>query len=337
MKKVLFATTALVLSAGVAAAEVAVSGTGRLGVVYNGENTWNFNSRARVIFDLSGQTDNGLEFGGSFRADQSGKANKGGAGSVFISGAFGKIEMGDTVSAPEALFGDLPEVGYSDLTASEGDVKGFAGLNGQGLLENDIPYLTGDDSGVTGENNPVVLYTYSTGPFSIATSFSSGVKSDTDNAYGGHDKNADQEYALAAAYTFDAYTVGLGYEVKDYAKVNGVAPEKAAQGELAGTATFGNTDLKAYYAWGNQGNPVDKAYGLGFASKFGATSVMGYVQKVDFENDLVVNNVTVDGAVWWGLGAAYDLGGGASVVGGISDADLDGSDVTADFGVKFKF
>lgn len=350
MKKVLFATTALVLSAGVAAAEVAVSGTGRLGVVYNGDNTWNFNSRARVIFDLSGQTDGGLEFGGSFRADQASSANKGGAGSVFISGAFGKIEMGDAVGAPEALFGDLPEVGYSDLTASEGDYAadaandyaGVASLSPQGLLENDIPYLTGDGT-TTSDYNPVVLYTYSTGPFSLAASFSDGVDVDGDNAYSAADKKVAQEYALAAAYTFDAYTVGLGYEVLEFA--DGVTAwngsDKASQGELAGTATFGNTDLKAYYAWGNQGNPVDYAVGLGFASKFGATSVMGYVQKVALADDLEYPNAdgtkSTDGVVWWGLGAAYDLGGGASVVGGISDADLDGSDVTADLGVKFKF
>ena len=35
MKKVLFATTALVATAGVAAADVTLSGSGRFGVVYN--------------------------------------------------------------------------------------------------------------------------------------------------------------------------------------------------------------------------------------------------------------------------------------------------------------
>ena len=49
MKKVLFATTALVLTAGIAAAEVKVSGDGRMGVVYDGQNA-QFNSRIRAIF-----------------------------------------------------------------------------------------------------------------------------------------------------------------------------------------------------------------------------------------------------------------------------------------------
>jgi len=347
MKKVLFATTALVFSAGFAAAEVSLSGDGRMGVVYNGDD-WNFSSRARVIFTLSGQTDGGLEFGGSFKAHESGAAENGSAGSVYISGAFGKIEMGDVVSAPEALFGDLPEVGYEDLTAGEGDFgptydangdvlyPGFAALNGQGLLENDIPYLTGDSGATTSKYNPVLLYTYSAGAFSVAASLSDGKTATGSNAYNVA-LDADQEYAIAAAYTFQNYTVGLGYEVLDFKSGTTVyGHDKATQLELAGVATFGDTSVKAYYAAGDDGNPVDQAYGLGVSSVFGATTVMGYVQKVEFIDDAVAD-VGTDSATWWGLGASYDLGGGASVTGGISDSDLDGSNVTADLGVKFKF
>ncbi|MFC5739107.1 porin [Sinirhodobacter huangdaonensis] len=335
MKKVLFATTALVFSAGFAAAEVSLSGDGRMGVVYNGDD-WNFSSRARVIFTLSGQTDGGLEFGGSFKAHESGAAENGSAGSVYVSGAFGKLEMGDVVSAPEALFGDLPEVGYEDLTAGEGDYTGFASLNGQGLLENDIPYLTGDSGATTSAYNPVLLYTYSAGAFSVAASLSDGKEATGSNAYNVA-LDSDQEYAIAAAYTFQNYTVGLGYEVLDFKSGTTVfGHDKATQLELAGVATFGDTSVKAYYAAGDDGNPVDQAYGLGVSSVFGATTVMGYVQKVDFTDDATAA-LDLDGATWWGLGASYDLGGGASVAGGISDSDLDGSNVTADLGVKFKF
>lgn len=311
MKKVLFATTALVMTAGVAAAEVSLSGDGRMGIVYNGAD-WNFSSRARVSFTLSGTTDNGIEFGGSFRADQAGDSvlNNGAAygseGSVYVSGAFGKIEMGDAVSAPEALFGDLAEVGYTGT-----DLKLVAGRN------NEIPYLTGD--GVTTlADNPVVLYTYSTGPISIAASMSDGKLASV---------NDQQEYAVAGAYTYENYTVGFGYEMLE--DVRDVAGVDYTQGELAGVATFGDTSVKAYFAKGGKQNPVDQAFGLGVTSKFGATTVMGYVQK---------SEATAGGDVtWYGLGASYDLGGGASIVGGIADDDLAGSDPVADLGVKFKF
>lgn len=344
MKKVLFATTALVLTAGVAAAEVTVSGDGRMGVRYDGQtfnatgaeatgNEWNFNSRARVSFTLSGQTDGGLEFGGSFRADQAGDsaASNGAAygleGSVYISGAFGKVEMGDVVGAPEALFGDFYEVGYSDLLT----VGGF---------ENDIPYLTGDNGGLSVANQvpmlgtatatvssattiatadytsgPNLLYTGTFGAFSVAASMSDGKA-------GGSD--AGQEYAVAGAYTFGNYTVGMGYEVADgdYMDIDMLT--------LAGVAKFGNTSVKA--AVSQLGKDADANwYGLGVSSVFGATTVGGYVQKID---DKSADNEDV---TWWGIGAEYDLGGGAVVKGGIADDDLSGTDAVADLGIKFSF
>ena len=344
MKKVLFATTALVFSAGFAAAEVSLSGDGRMGVFYNGDD-WDFSSRARVIFTLSGQTDGGLEFGGSFKTSNSYEAATGEDGSVYISGAFGKLEMGNVVSAPEALLQDLPEVGYTDLS-SQDPTDGLLSDYSQGLLSNDIPYLTGDQAGhftggvtageldsevLTQANNPELLYTYSTGPISLAASMSDG------QYYAGGAKVDSQEYAVAAAYTFQNYTVGLGYEIYDPSGF-----DKQAQGELAGVATFGNTSVKAYYAWGDQENPVDQAYGLGVSSVFGATTVMGYVQKVELTDAAssginALYGADVDSVTWYGIGASYDLGGGASITGGIADNDLDGTDPVADLGVKFTF
>ena len=324
MKKVLFATTALVLSAGFASAEVSLSGDGRMGVVYDG-NDWNFSSRARVVFTLSGQTDGGLEFGGSFKTSDIRSATDprlGNAGSVYVSGAFGKIEMGDVTSAPEALMGDLAEVGYM------GDDQGS-----QNGGTNDIPYLTLDNN-----TQSALLYTYSAGAFSVAVAMSDAHQSDA--GFGWTDPDSDpstapvwgaiaadesQAYSVAGAYTFGNYTVALGYEVLDYG-VTGVS--NTTQLELAGIATFGNTSVKAYYADQEDGL-VDTAYGLSVASVFGATTVSGYVQKAE-----AVSGTDV---TWYGIGAAYDLGGGASLAGAIQDDDVSGSDPTANLGVKFKF
>ncbi|WP_223631863.1 porin [Rhodobacter sp. TJ_12] len=302
MKKVLIATTALVMTAGAAAAEVSLSGNGRMGVVYDG-NEWMFSSRARVEFTLSGTTDAGLEFGGSFRADNAVGAAAGTAGSVFISGAFGRISMGDVTSAPEALFGDLASVGYM------GDSQGTAIYGGT----NNIPYLTLDNG-----TQSAVLYEYSAGAFSLAASMDDGVNNATST-------KVNQTYAIAGAYTFGNYTVGLGYEVIDYTAA-GVA--NTTQLELAGVATFGNTDVKAYYADQEDG-VVDSALGVSVASTFGATTVAGYVQKVDF--------VAPGDVTWYGLGVDYDLGGGAVLSGAIQDDDVTGSDPVANFGVRFNF
>ena len=135
MKKVLLASTALVLSAGVAAADMTLSGDGRMGVrsLY-GSDEVGFTSRFRAIFTGSGETDGGLAFGGTIRADNAGGISfenldgdtevdsneifagggaAGVAGSVFISGDFGTLTMGDVAGAPEAAVGD---VAFTSLT-----------------------------------------------------------------------------------------------------------------------------------------------------------------------------------------------------------------------------
>ncbi|OWY07750.1 hypothetical protein B6V74_16315 [Thioclava sp. F42-5] len=328
MKKVLFATTALVFSAGIAAAEVSVGGDGRMGVVYNGTD-WNFSSRIRVSFTASGTTDGGLEFGGSMRADQATAATNGTAASVYISGAFGKLSMGDVVGAPEALFGDYYEVGYTDLSSMGG-------------LGNDIQYLTGDNGGDVGASaitdtntqqvlntGPNLLYTGTFGAFSVAASMSDGKAGSTD---------ASQEYAIAGAYTFGNYTVGLGYEYLDATVFDIPAPGndpvvlgtgKADMVTLAGVAQFGNTSVKAHIAHAGKDLDIDY-YGIGASSVFGATTVGGYVQHAKDK----IDNTDV---TWYGLGAEYDLGGGATIKGGVADNDISGSDMVADLGVKFSF
>ncbi|WP_439563477.1 porin, partial [Roseinatronobacter sp.] len=68
MKKLLLASTALVMSAGVASAQVALSGDARMGITYDNSRDakLQFSSRARVTFTLSGETDTGMAFGASF-------------------------------------------------------------------------------------------------------------------------------------------------------------------------------------------------------------------------------------------------------------------------------
>src|SRR5690606_1730395 len=77
MKKALFATTALVLSAGIAAADVTISGYGRTGIIYYDVDQFNDNgdelsktrvsSRLRLNIDASTTTDSGIDFGARMR------------------------------------------------------------------------------------------------------------------------------------------------------------------------------------------------------------------------------------------------------------------------------
>ena len=220
--------------------------------------------------------------------------------------------MGDTVSAGEALFGDLPEIGFTDLG------------------ENDIPYLTGDNGGdvlgSTDNTGPNMLYTYTTGAVSVAASMSDGKAGAVDDV---------QEYALAGSYNFGSFALGATYEAVDADAVG-----KGTMIGVAGTANFGDTAVKAFYGQGDDIADGAKVYGLGVESVFGATTVKGFYQVQDYSDLTNATAIALKGndkIAYYGIGAEYDLGGGASVAGGIADNDMAGTDAVYDLGMKFKF
>ena len=326
MKKILFASTALVLSAGVAAAEVTVGGDGRMGVVYGetptNENEFSFNSRIRISFTATGETDTGLAFGGSIRADNaapgsitatitdanglspgdvgfdpttvqianesSGGGVNGLAGSVFVSGAFGKLSMGDVDSAAQAAVGQVSGVGYTGI----GDL-------------NEISYI-----GVPLDES--ALYEGTFGGFTV---------------YGSIDQISDDSTAvsIAAGYEFAGVAVALGYEdVEDL----GDHIVVGASGTFAGAtlkAVYGHFDVDG-------GGDIDQ-FAISADYTFGATTVTGFVQGDD------TDGIDDDTDLNYGIGAAYDLGGGAVLKGGIAhDGDAaNDADVRADFGITMSF
>ncbi|MEO1580050.1 MAG: porin, partial [Pseudomonadota bacterium] len=70
MKKVLLASTALVVSAGIAAADVSLSGSAELGI-FDDDTETQFHTDIDVTFTMSGETDGGLTFGASIDLDES--------------------------------------------------------------------------------------------------------------------------------------------------------------------------------------------------------------------------------------------------------------------------
>lgn len=311
MKKILLATTLLAASTGFAAAEVALSGDARMGVVSGfddpltltvDESTIAFTSRARVKFTLTGETDGGLAFGGSFRADNAGGAASGDAGSVFISGAFGKLSMGDVDGAAKAAVGHVSGVGLTalgDLNESTFIAKGlgFAGTN----------------------NTSMALYEYSTGDLTIYASVT--------NPGVGDPLVVDSDaYSVAAKYALGDYTVSLGYEAVE---------ERAGPGSidhivLGGTAKFGAVTVKANYGIADLTD-----LGLGSDATQWAVSV-DYAMDALTVTAFYTDDSEMLGAEAYGLGAAYDLGGGAKVVGGYAKNQTTDQDAF-DLGVAMTF
>jgi outer membrane protein OmpU len=296
MKKLLLASTALVASAGVAAADVTVSGDGRMGVAYNSaqNDEFFFTSRARVAFTLSGQTDTGLAFGGGLRADNAGPASAGTGGSVFISGDFGRLTMGDTAGAAQFVVGHVAPVGLTEIGSF-----------------NESTFL-----GNPGGQRPTARYDITIDGFQVAVSYTNPGSAAGDVA------------AIAAGYSFDGFKVGIGYE-----NVSGGNDHVI----IGGSADIDGFTFKANY--GRAGGNDQYSVGAGYS--FDDIGVNAFYARTFASEDT------------FGIGASYDLGGGATLRGGVVRTDVvslnaDGSRspssfqggqrrTMADFGIAFSF
>jgi outer membrane protein OmpU len=242
MKKVLLATSALVMFAGAASAEIALSGSARMGIVHfdapffgNPDNSF-FSSRVRIVFTASGETDGGLSFGASTRADQeSGNDASNGSGgdtngdsTVFISGAFGKITMGDVSGAADALVGQVSGVGYGPI--------------------DDLQEI-----GFIGTQKTAIYYEYSAG----ALTFGAGLGQVDDN---------NDTVNVGVKYAADGYSVALGYESAEGAADDAI--------HLGGSATFGAATVKARIS--DFGGSSDILYALSLDYVAGATTFTGF-------------------------------------------------------------
>lgn len=175
MKKILFASTALVASAGFAAAEISFSGEAGMGFVYDDPTgDWNADYYTTLYIDMTGETDGGLGFG----VDLDLTFDNGGAAAtdnqvVYIEGGFGKFSVGTVGSAVDATLG-LSDIGYS-------------GLGVDNVAE---ALVDAADSGN-------LMYQGTFGDFGVAIS---------------HDLNGTEITSVAATYSMGDFNVGLGYD-----------------------------------------------------------------------------------------------------------------------------
>lgn len=362
MKKILLASTAVVLSAGVAAADVRLSGDGRMGIIYdngiaaaagaNNTARFQFTSRARVTFTMSGETDGGLAFGASFRADNAGNGTQASGntamtgGNVFIRGEFGRIQFGDVAGAARAAVGDLYAVGLTDL----------ADLHNMGYL--DRSFSVGAATGLNRRTS--VLYDYTIDAFTIFASVGQQRRTEggapnaamvAAGAVAGLDANnrlTDDMAAIGVRYTFDGLTVAAGYEMARQRLRNAVVAANNVSfsaNHLIASVEYSMDDFRVKgivgRAGGDLGNTLSTdpgarrtQYGLAASGTFDATTVSAFV------------NRKFEGRTDYGIGAAYDLGGGARLMGGISregsqntvgSAFNQQSRTRADLGLAFTF
>jgi len=286
MKKVLFATTALVASAGIAAAEVKLTGFAEMGLVGSDTLDTQFHTDMDVSFHLSGETDNGLTFGAKIDLDEvSGGiptyyGNAAGIKqAVWIGGSWGKVTLGDTDGGfdwamKEAIIGSTID-----------DTHEHAGYNG--------------NAGLDGNNGGEILrYDNSFGAFAIAASVSidDDGTSPTGNTTG-----------LGVKYSTDlggaTLGFGLGYQTDDVDSIIGVSVDVKTDSGITAIVNYSDLDTAGEHT------------GLAIGYSMDALTI-----GVNWGQSETVAGVTTDGV---GLALNYSLGGGATVQVGYASDDVE--------------
>ena len=337
MKKVLFATTALIASAGIASAQgVALSGSAELGII-GGEAADGSDIEAQfwndvdVRFTMSGETDNGIAFGTAVDLDEAGGlgAEEDNIGvAVFLSGNFGTLTLGDTDGALDRVMQDASSAGNpGSIDDSETAHAGYEGSFSDGEFDNQI-----------------LRYEYSFGDFLVTASYEQGaqdgVEADGVTAGGADDGvleegDPDGTYGIGVRYSgsFGAtdVTAGLGYlnvdDVQGDGDIIGVSVLVELDSGFSGVIGYVN-----YEDYDGSADEVtvgvdDDYYYIGLGYTFDAFSIHANYGEFD------------TGDEGFGIAAAYDLGGGASVHIAYGDSDFaDGtSSESYSFGVAMSF
>ena len=327
MKKLLTATTALALAGGAAFAEITISGDAKLGVDYNSEpdamvSKHSFKHEMGIDFSASGTTDGGLSFGGSAGFDTG--AKKLNTGTVFVSGAFGKITIGGNDSA-DLLAGGIADVGLNDVG-----------------VDDVVEYFYGTTASQ-------FRYDQSVGNIALAISAGTNPAGDATATAPGAKKN---EYAIGMSFSASGATVGIGYDSR---KTISVGLGYSA-GQIAANAFYAKGSGLSYMHMGAdgsddpqvQGNEDDDGMfdssvtglGVDLSYTMGASTLTLVYAKADVDN---IRPEWLSGATTptfgsesfkgVGINIKHSLGGGADLIAGFGQvpqkavASLDTSDI----------
>jgi outer membrane protein OmpU len=311
MKKVLFATTALVATAGVAAADVTFGGYGRFGLQHRenrgvGLDDTIIESRFRLNIDASTESDAGVTFGARVRIQADENAN-GSANQAVFSGARFHAETG----------GFRLEVGnISHALDNMANYYGFEpGLIGAvGQYANFSGPVTGFSSTGAGVNGVSAIY--SVGDFRAQLSYDN----DNDGVLTGDNDST----SVSVAYTFSGWTVALGYEESDDGA--GAAMSKNDGTVLTVGGSLGVADVALFI-----GDDKYEGTSYGISGSYDVGAATAIQASISGGGD----DMTTTKKSSYGIGFKHDLGGGVALLGMVGRNTAD--QTVADLGVKFNF
>ena len=339
MKKILIATTALVGTASIAAAELTIAGSARVGIGYNEgatnaageEQETRIEQRMRVNITGIAESDAGVKFEARFRLESNEDADNsisgrgpGAAGFAISSGGF-RLDVGNVSDVLDS--GDVVNY-YGSGIGLTSFLEYNAGLtSGANAFDNVGGFGAGDQDQTT------IKLRYSAGDLTVSASYSNNQNATAAVTSVGPDGipgTADDVVVSAAATNdIEEFQIGVGYSFGDY-----------NVGAAFGNVDNGTTDQDFWAisfdgSIGNVGFGVivgdaddldDVGYGLYLTYDVSAATEIRFVVAGggDDANDDAV-----------GIGFRHSLGGGVTLAGGIGQNTA--GNTQADLGVSFSF
>jgi len=283
MKKVLLASTALLLTAGFASAQsIELSGDANAGLKYDedgdlvpGGDELTVHNEINMTIAGSGSTDTGLTFGAFLTIDETDGLDD---AEVFVSGVFGTVTVGRIDHATDSL-------GIADI-----------GFDGIGLDDHAEQYKNATAGG------PDILYSYSAAGLTFSASA---------------EIEGDESYAVAVEYAAQGFSGGIGYITDNNESAEVAIGSNETITIVAGYAQ-GPLSINGMYSdWNGGTAPSGQGYGVDVSYDVaGATITAAYSNAQDVSAGAGLGDS-------YGIGFAVPLGGGLTVAGGIGAIQRD--------------
>jgi outer membrane protein OmpU len=276
MKKILLATTALVATAGFAAAEISWSGSANMGVKYSDNGTTQVHDEIDIGMAATGETDGGIAWRVEMGIDSDNTdASRTGvvdAGSVSISGDFGTVRVGNVSWAGSAV--GIGDVGFDgsaiDTAAHKGRTAGATTHDVQWNYAMDDIALHASTNTSTDDNALAVSWT--------SGSLAIGVSHAAAGATGGATANAMSIGTSVGGFSVKAVAASHSTAANDSVGLSASMPVDGL-----GTVTF---------ITGSNDTDAQSSMGIGFAKSLGGGATLkGYVGSVNGNDvaDLGIN------------------------------------------------
>lgn len=298
MKKVLLASSALALTAGMASATVEVTGGGVVGFIYDGAS-----SSTMLHYELdfnvvaSTETDGGIGFSASFDLDlddgspafypgTGGTASRINDPEIKISFTNGSISFGTISSAVDSEVPGLPDPGFDGI-GIDNDVEG--------------PFFD------VGMYNVLANYTFAMGSISVSGYVDDGTTTGID------------DFAIAGSFDLNGITVGVGYEDvggSDFLSL-GVAGD------------FNGIGYNLFVSQGEVGGSTETLFGV--AGSYQIDEMTKLIAVYGAENTTALG---AGDEADFGVGIERSLGGGVAFAAGVGSVD---GETMADAGFTFSF